>query len=85
VPFELLSALKKSLQHVDFIVNIAIGTDFTRNIRNAVLSPVSYKRVKDKYAQFLGSDSFYDNSSVIEAAKNGNHVSSYANTLEKHM
>lgn len=74
VPFELLSALKKTLQNVDFIINIAIGTDFTRNIRNAILSPVSYKTVKDKYAQFLGSDSFYDNSSVIEAAKNGNHM-----------
>ncbi len=74
VPFDLLRDIKHSLQHVDFIINIAIGTDFTRNIRNAILFPESHKTVKNKYAHFLGSDSYYYNSRVIEAAKNGNHI-----------
>jgi three-Cys-motif partner protein len=74
VPFNLLREIKLSLQHVDFIVNIAIGTDFTRNIRNAIMSPESHKTVREKYAHFLGSESFYDNPKVIESAINGNHV-----------
>lgn len=74
VPFELLREIKRSLQNVDFIVNFAIRTDVNRNIRNAILFPESYQTVINKYITFLGSDAFFNNSNVTEAAKSGNNL-----------
>jgi len=36
VPFDLIEKIKQSFKSVDFIINIASGTDFNRNIKNAV-------------------------------------------------
>jgi three-Cys-motif partner protein len=74
VPFTMLQEITKTLQHVDFIVNFAIGTDVNRNIRNSILSPNTHKNVKEKYIQFLGSDDFYNNPEVMECATKGNYV-----------
>lgn len=74
VPFSLICEIKNSLQHVDFIINIAIGTDVNRNIRNTIISPDSYKTVKEKYMRFLGSNAFYQNPLTEKFAENGNHT-----------
>jgi len=74
IPFSLLEELTKSLQHVDFIINIAIGTDVNRNIRHTIISPETHKIVKEKYIQFLGNDSFYRNQFVQKFASYGNHA-----------
>jgi len=74
VPFALLKEIKDSLQHVDFIINIAIGTDVNRNIRNSILSPDSHKTVKEKYITFLGTDSYFNDPEAIDFARKGNHV-----------
>ena len=74
VPFSLLSTLKKNFRNIDFIVNFAIRTDVNRNIKNAILLPETHQAVLDKYKSFLGSDSFFNDPTVLEAAKNGNHL-----------
>jgi len=74
VPFALIAEIKKSLRHVDFIINIAIGTDVNRNIRTTIMSPITHKTVKDKYLKFLGSDAFYQNPKVQKFAKLGDHT-----------
>lgn len=74
VPFALIKEIKESLQHVDFIINIAIGTDVNRNIKNSILSPDTHRTVKEKYITFLGTDSFFNNPEAIDFARKGNHI-----------
>ena len=90
VPFELLKKIKETLKHVDFIVNIAIGTDINRNIKNAILMPETHQNVLNKYKSFLGSDDFFSNPNVIHEAKNGKPIGlrklfreEYINSLSK--
>jgi len=68
VPFDLISTLKYRLRNVDLIINIATGTDFNRNIGNAIASPSSYHKAKDKYKAFLGpnSDFFFNTPGLSE-------------------
>lgn len=61
VPFELLIKIKATLPNVDFIVNVATGTDFTRNIPMAFGNA---ERAK-KYSGFLGDNSFFSDLSNI--------------------
>ena len=61
VPFDLIRKLKVKFKNIDFIINIAIGTDFTRNITNAIHNPQSYTKVINKYSSFLGSSDFFNN------------------------
>lgn len=72
VPFQLLTELSKNLKHIDFIVNLATGTDFNRNIRNAILYP-EFENVLNKYTAFLGSSDLFSDPRAVEYAKNGNH------------
>lgn len=74
VPFSLIAALKKNLRNVDFIINFAIKTDVNRNIRSAILQHESHQTVLNKYKSFLGSDSFFNDPVVLEAARSGNHL-----------
>lgn len=60
VPFSLVKELKDKLKNVDFIINLAIGTDFNRNISNVLTNPVSYQTVLTKYRNFLGNDDFFN-------------------------
>ena len=55
VPFDLIRHIKMTLKNVDFIVNVATGTDFTRNI------PMAFndKHRAIKYERFLGDSSFF--------------------------
>lgn len=72
VPFETIKLIDESLSNVDFIINIADGTDANRNLVNALLKPEFYK-VKRKYTSFLGSDEFFRNPINIELAKQNNN------------
>lgn len=56
VPFHLIEAIKRTMSNVDFVINMAIGTDFNRNIANILRAPASYAEVKNKYVKFLGND-----------------------------
>lgn len=52
-PFDTVAAIAKKLGKADFIINIALGTDVTRNIASAILDP-SFVNARDKYETFLG-------------------------------
>ncbi len=49
---------------VQYFGIFSIGTDLRRNIRNVILDS-SYGRVKNKYSQFIGDDTFFDSDIMI--------------------
>lgn len=67
VPFELIEVLKQRLNNIDFIVNFPVGTDFNRNISNAINSSDTHKNVIEKYTRFLGSDNFFHDSRLLKS------------------
>jgi three-Cys-motif partner protein len=69
VPFETVSALAQALPNADFIINVALGTDATRNIKPAILNRESQARIK--YASFLGGQGFFEDPEVITMAERG--------------
>lgn len=74
LPFSMIESLKYSIPHVDFIINAAVGTDFNRNIGQALLKPASYQEVTKKYMTFLGNNSFFKNYEVLKLAKDRNYL-----------
>jgi three-Cys-motif partner protein len=89
VPFSLIRCIKKILINSDFIINVASGTDFNRNVINALLSPESHNRVISKYNKFLGSDTFFTDEAAIKLAEykksqdlRNKFRQSYRNSLE---
>lgn len=86
VPFTLLSTLKNRLKHIDFIINLAIGTDFNRNIKKAIEAPDTHQNVINKYKTFLGSDDFFDDPLVKTASQKDLRLmfrNAYVNSLRK--
>lgn len=90
VPFDLLKKIKDRIKNVDFIVNFAIRTDVNRNIRNAILHPETHQNVLRKYSSFLGSNTFFTNQTIINAANQGKQMDlrkmfreEYMNSLKK--
>ncbi len=72
IPFSLIMTIENSLKNVDFIINIAFGTDLKRkNLRNAILNPNHYKS-KIKYCNFLGSKDFLDKIEIVKTAEKEN-------------
>jgi three-Cys-motif partner protein len=67
VPFETVAALAVALPNADFIINVALGTDATRNIKPAILNQDSRSRAK--YAGFLGGETFFTDPEVIALAQ----------------
>lgn len=67
VPMETVQLLSRSLKNVDFIINVATGTDANRNLKKAFEKPCSPAR--KKYETFLGSNSFFTDSGNILLAK----------------
>jgi three-Cys-motif partner protein len=69
VPFDLIVNLKKALHHIDMIINVATGTDFSRNI------PMAFDNTEraKKYINFLGDDSFFSSSENQILCKNKNY------------
>lgn len=69
LPFDLIKELKTNLSNVDLIINIAIGTDYTRNIKKAILDPETNSTLYDKYSRFIGNDCLFKSDKIIELAK----------------
>lgn len=70
ISFSTIEIIESVLQNVDFIINVASGTDVKRNIQNAVLDQ-SFFRVRKKYEQFIGDTDFFDDPAVIKSASEG--------------
>lgn len=58
LPFNLIQELKTNFRNIDLIINIALGTDFNRNIKQVVLNPNKYKETFKKYTQFVDNPNF---------------------------
>lgn len=69
VPFSTLHVIAKELNDVDFIVNVPIGTDLKRNLRNSILKD-NHLRSRNKYSRFLGDDTFLDSATIVDMARN---------------
>lgn len=74
LPFTMIESLKNNLPHVDLIINVAVGTDFNRNIGQVLSKPSSYKEVTKKYTSFLGNNSFFNNNELVRIAENGDSL-----------
>ena len=73
VPFSLIHNIDKRLHRTDFIINIASGTDLTRNLSNALQNQMNYRKSILKYSRFLGSTGFFQEKKNIELANRGDH------------
>ena len=73
VPFETIRCIKDELKSADFIINVAIGTDANRNLVDAALNS-RFAKVRKKYADFLGDDSFFTDPDVVDLAKRKDHA-----------
>lgn len=71
VPFTLISRIKDSFPNSDYIINVAIGTDFTRNVFNSIRKPESYVKVRNKYIRFLGSKDFFNDPNTLTLSEQG--------------
>jgi len=71
IPFSLISRIKDSFPNSDFIINVAIGTDFTRNVIGSINNPESYLNVRNKYIRFLGSKDFFRDDQTLILAEQG--------------
>lgn len=62
VPFDLIKHIKLTLKNVDFIINVATGTDFTRNV------PMAFNDTHRamKYEKFLDDTTFFSRSDNIK-------------------
>lgn len=74
VPFRLVKAIKNQLSNVDFIINLASGTDFNRNVRDCLLEPEKFRTVIGKYNQFLDYSRFFENDENMQLARLGNQA-----------
>lgn len=90
LPFDLIKELKTNLSNVDLIINVAIGTDYTRNIKKAILNPEANSVSYHKYSQFVNSDLFFKSDEIKKLAKNNADKelrlafrSEYVNSLKK--
>lgn len=90
VPFSLISHIAQVLPNADLIINLASGTDFNRNIINALLNQESYTKTVSKYSKFLGSSNFFKEPVNINFATEKNNQSlrnnfreSYKNSLNQ--
>ena len=69
VPFNLIRNLNKAISRIDFIINIATGTDFNRNVRNVILEKNKFERLRTKYISFLDGEDFFLDQRVIKFAQ----------------
>jgi hypothetical protein len=74
VPFSLIANIKQVLPNTDLIINLASGTDYNRNIINALLKQESYSKTISKYSRFLGSEDFFKDDVNIKFAIAGNNL-----------
>lgn len=69
VPFALIKQIKATLKNVDFIINVATGTDFNRNI------PMAFNNTQraTKYQRFLDDTTFFSDAENINLYKQKNY------------
>jgi len=67
VPFATVASIADHLRSVDFIINLAVRTDATRNIKRAILNDDSESRAK--YIKFLGGDAFFQDPEIQDMAR----------------
>jgi len=72
VPFATIKRIVEHLQKADLLINVALGTDVTRNIVQAILSP-THTNAREKYERFLGVPGFCTRPDVIELATRADH------------
>ena len=60
VPFSFIAGIQNIIPKMDLIMNVAVGTDYNRCVRNTLQNPDQYKKAIQKYCSFLGDDRFYD-------------------------
>ena len=89
-PFSLIRLLKETIPNIDFIINVAIGSDYNRNIKELLLKPEKYKTLLIKYSRFLDSTDFFHDSTNVRLAEQSNHLElrnafreAYINNLKK--
>lgn len=68
VPFTTVRHIATILKNVDFIINVALGTDANRNLAKTILSPTP-KPSRKKYEDFLGATDFCSRPAAIQKAK----------------
>jgi three-Cys-motif partner protein len=68
VPFRLLRMIKNLLPNTDFIINVATGTDFNRNIKEVLLKQETRFKSLSKYSRFVGSISFFKDDKIMRLA-----------------
>jgi three-Cys-motif partner protein len=66
VPFATITTLKNELYSTDFLVNVALGTDFNRCARQVVLDP-GFAETRARYERFLGTERFLAGPDVMAA------------------
>ena len=74
VPFALIIEITKVLPNVDFIINLASGTDYNRNIINTLLNQDRYSKAIAKYSRFLVKTDFFKNPVNIKLAKEKRNI-----------
>jgi three-Cys-motif partner protein len=72
LPFATVQAVGRQLKNADLLINVAIGTDATRNLGYAILDP-GFCKAKSKYEAFLGSPGFCSREDVVAQARVGAH------------
>lgn len=72
VPFQLIQEIKKVIPNVDFIINLASGTDFNRNIESVFLN--NRPKLQLKYSKFLGSGDFFRDEKNYKYAEDKKHL-----------
>lgn len=73
VPFATIERVVQPLENADLLINVALGTDVTRNIIPAILSPASHRAAREKYESFLGTPGFCSQPDIIELAERSDH------------
>jgi three-Cys-motif partner protein len=71
VPFSTIQLIAEELNNVDFIINVALGTDANRNLLEAVKKE-SFEKAREKYGSFLGNPEFFQKEEVLKATAQNN-------------
>jgi three-Cys-motif partner protein len=71
VPFLTVGSIIKGLKYVDLIINLPVYMDAGRNLAKATID-AGYGKARQKYAEFLGVNDFFDREPVQELARAGN-------------
>jgi len=66
LPFNFIRELKSNFKNIDLIINIALGTDFNRNIKQAVQNPDKHVDCVIKYTQFVDNPNYLYSDTIKE-------------------